>query len=321
MIGTDAENNMTRPDEAGFAAQIIKDLQDAAAALPRDQAEYGRFNKGGALTVLLRTYLYEKDYTNAEKTGRDISALGYSLVPDYMSLFTARTERNSETILAVSVDPNGDGNDTHGNMNAWTYYTYPSDFGGNTQKGGWASPSGAYTATWEFYDSFDPNDARRAMLVPSYTNLWGDARNRTNMRGPVIMKFPDDDKGTAFQGNDIVLARYADVLLMLAEAINQTSGPTSEAVGYVNAVRARAGIANLNAADIADKQSFADAILRERSWEMFFEGLRRVDLIRFNKWMEKLQPVAGKNPGPSLFPVPQYALDASNGQLTQTSGY
>lgn len=320
-LGTDAESNLTRPDEASFATQIEKDLQDAADALPRDAAEYGRFNKGIALTVLMRAYLYEKDYANAEKAGRQILTMGYSLVPDYISLFTERMERNNETIFAVSVDPNADGSDAHGNMNAWTFYCYPADFPGHVQKGGWASPNGAYTATWAFYDSFDPNDARRQMLVPSYTNLSGQLRDRSNMRGPVIAKFPDDDKGTAFQGNDIALARYADVLLLLAEAINQNSGPTAEAVGFVNKVRERAGIPDLGTADIADKQSFANSILRERSWELFFEGFRRIDLIRFGKWPSALQNVAEKNPGPALLPVPQYALDESKGALTQTSGY
>ena len=140
------------------------------------------------------------------------------------------------------------------------------------------------------------------------------------MRGPVIMKYPDDDVNTAFQGNDIILARYADVLLMLAEAINQNSGPTSEAIGFVNQVRERAGISDLGASDIASKESFDDAILREEGWELFFEGQRRIELIRHGKWQSALQ-AAGKTPGPSLFPVPQYALDESKGQLTQTPGY
>ncbi len=67
-----------------------------------------------------------------------------------------------------------------------------------------------------------------------------------------------------------------------------------------------------------------DAILRERGWDLFMEGQRKMDLVRHGKWQPALQSV-GKTPPPAasnfLFPIPQYALDASNGKLTQTPGY
>jgi hypothetical protein len=179
--------------------------------------------------------------------------------------------------------------------------------------------------TWAFYDSFDPADKRRQLLVPSYVPYWGGPAvdRASGLRGAVIAKYADAD-ATPYQGADIVVARYADVLLMLAEAINQNSGPTNEAVGLVNQVRARAGIGNLPAADVASKDAFANAILRERGWELYFEGFRRVDLMRFGKWNTYLQ-AAGKAPNPAgadgYFPIPQYAIDAGKGKLTQTAGY
>jgi hypothetical protein len=319
-IGTEAEFNMTRPERSTYVSTITQDLRFAADNLPKTAAQYGRFNKGLALTVLMRAYLNEKDWQKAEQTGRELLTIGYSLIDNYRDLFRSATEKNNETIYAISVDPAANGQGNQGNMNAWSYYTYPSDFKGITQNGGWASPSGAFTATWEFYDSFLPLDERRELLITEYTSRSGQVKNRSNMRGPVIMKYPDEDNTAFAQGNDIPLARYADVLLMLAEAINQQSGPTSEAIEFVNMVRRRANIGNLPAADVASKQAFNDAILRERSWELFFEGQRRVDLIRHDKWASALQSV-GKTPGPALFPVPRYALDASKGTLTQTQGY
>jgi hypothetical protein len=208
-------------------------------------------------------------------------------------------------------------------MNAWSYYLYPADFPGITQKGGWASPNGAYTPTWAFYDSFDAKDVRRAMMIPSYTNLSGQPRDRSNMRGPVLMKYPDEDKApSTLQGNDIPVIRYADVLLMLAEAISHNNnGPTSEAIQMVNSVRSRAGIAGLSAPDTASMQAFDDALLRERGWELCFEGQRRIDLMRLGQWENLVGNVTGKLPGPALFPVPQYAINSGNGKLTQTPGY
>jgi hypothetical protein len=291
-------------------------------------SEYGRFNKGLALTILTRLYLFEKKYTQAEATAREITNMGYSLLPNYKDLFSIATEVNNETIWAVSCTSAGDGTEPKADFNPWVYYTYPNGYPGNpgnSNHGGWAWPNGVIMATWNFYHSFDASDTRRQLLVSSYVPWWGgdEINEATGLRGAIIAKYQDTEY-TAYQGNDIVVARYADVLLMLAEAINENSGPTAEAVGYVNEVRTRAGIGNLPAGDFASKEAFANSILRERGWEFYFEGLRRVDLMRFGMWNTKLQE-AGKAPNPAgatgYFPVPQYAIDAGKGTLTQTSGY
>jgi len=328
-INTEAEADLTRPDRAVYVNAIAQDLRYAADNLVKAPAEYGRFNKGLALTVLMRLHLFEKDYQKAEQVGREILTLGYSLVTNYKDLFTPATEKNNETIWAVSADPAADGNEPKANFNAWLYNTMPNGYPGNKgngNKGGWAFPNASIMATWAFYESFAPTDKRRQSLVASYVPYWGGApvNKASGMRGAIIDKFADVDAAGLYSGVDIVVARYADVLLMLAEAINQNSGPTLEAQGFVNQVRARAGIGNLPAADVASKDAFANVLLRERGWELFFEGFRRVDLMRFGKWNTALQ-AAGKNPNPAgangYFPIPQYALDAGKGKLTQTSGY
>lgn len=322
-IGTEAEYDLTRPARDAYVEAAAADLRFAADNLPKTASVYGRFNKGLALTVLMRLYLNEKKWQEAETAGREVVALGYSLLNNYKDLFRTATERNNETIFALSVDANADGGDAKGNMNAWTFYTL-GDCPGITQKGGgWAQ---AFSATWKFYDSFDPLDKRREMLIPSYTSTGGQLKNRASgLKGPVILKYPDDENTVFAHGNDIPLARYADVMLMLAEAINNQSGPTAEAVALVNEVRAKhGGIGTLPAADVASMQAFDDAILRERGWDLFMEGQRKMDLVRHGKWQTALQSV-GKTPPPAasefLFPIPQYALDASGGKLTQTLGY
>jgi len=333
-IGTDAEYNLTRPARTDYVSWAAQDLQDAAAGLPQTPTDYGRFNKGLALTVLTRLYMNEQDFADAEKSARQIVAMGYGLVPNYMDLFTVATERNNETIYAISCDPNADGTDAKGNMNAWPKYCL-----GNCpdpgqidlpvgQQGGWAQ---VYVAPWKFYDSYAPADTRRQMFVTSYTPVGGGAvvDSAHGLAGAVVIKYPSDDQGAAgYVGNDIPQARYADVLLLLAEAINHNSGgPTAEAIGYVNQVRERAHISDLPAADIVSQQAFDDAILRERGWELFMEGQRKMDLVRHGKWTSVLQAInKANNPMVNgklqdLFPVPLYALQAGKGTLTQTPGY
>lgn len=308
-INTEAEADLTRPPRSEYVSTIASDLRFAADNLPVVAPDYGRFNKGLALTALMRLYLNERDFQNAETVGREIEAMDqYSLVDDYMSLFTEATEQNSETIWAVSTTSSI----SEGNFNAYSYYTLPTDFTEATP--GWSGPDQiVFLATWDFYDSFDPEDDRRNQLVASY----GD-RDRSNMRGAVIFKYPGPG---GYIGNDVPIARYADVLLMLAESINENSGaPTEEAIDLVNEVRSRAGIGDLPSEATASKEAFNDAILEERGKEFLFEGLRKFDLVRHGDWPDKVEAVEGKTPSENpLLPIPQWALD--DGLTPQNEDY
>jgi len=305
LVGNvEAESDLTTPPRDEYVAKIAEDLNFAAENLPQNPSEYGRFNKGHALVVLMRLYLNERNFQMAESVGREIQSLGYSLVDNYASLFREPTERNTETIFAISCDPTSQGRQGDGNFNPFSYYTHPTDF---TTAPGWGWP-GVFVGTWEFYDTFDPNDVRRTLLIDTYSPP-GYTVDRTNFPGPVIDKYPAEGPN-AYQGNDLVISRYADVLLMLAEAINENNGgPTQEAIDLVNEIRDRANIPDLASVDTASKDAFNDAILRERAWELYFEGFRLIDLRRHNKWPMALDGIAGKTPGSSFYPIPQYALD------------
>ena len=319
-INTEAESDLSRPARETFVNYIKEDLEFAAQHLEVTPQEYGRFNKGLAYGILMRLHMNEKNWEAAEAAGRAIVDLGvYDLFNDYAGLFREDTERNVETIWAVPVDPAATGSNLQGNFNAWPLYNLPKDYDLGQLDGGWSS-NGVFTPTWDFYDSFDPEDNRRELMIAEYTNKNGNIRNRSNMPGPVLAKYPDLTS-PEFQGNDIVILRYADVLLMLAEAINNQAGPTAEAIGYVNEVRrVHGGIEGLSEEETASTEAFNAAILRERAFDLYFEGVRKMDLVRHGKWESALQ-AAGKTPGPALFPVPQYAIDVSDGQLSQTEGY
>jgi hypothetical protein len=327
LIGTAAEANLTRPARADFVKYIIDDLTFAAANLPKKPTDYGRFNQAIALTVMMRTYMNEKDFVNAEKVGRQIMTMGYSLVTNYASLFTEATEQNNETMFAAVCVANQDGAENHGGFNAWDFYTYPKNYPGNKITSSYAG-TGAQpiSATWSFYNSFDPADKRRIPLIASYTNKTGGITNQANgLAGPVVAKYPDNSGNTgSYQGNDIPLARLGDVMLMLAEAINQNSGPTLEAIDLVNQVRAaHGGLGVVPAAQTVSKATFDLWIMNEQGWDLYFEGDRKMELIRHGQYVQALTSV-GKTAGaagPYLWPIPTYEITAGNGLLSQTPGY
>jgi hypothetical protein len=148
---------------------------------------------------------------------------------------------------------------------------------------------------------------------------------------------PDPTKAVAFQklwdkssktnggeGTSIPILRYADVLLMYAEALNEAnSGPTPEAYDALNKVRQRAGLDKLSGLTY---QAFKEAVWLERRLELVFEGSRRFDLVRTGRLLDavKAETSFGRNPTIEpfhvLLPIPQTDRD-SNPKLTQNPGY
>ncbi len=324
QLGTSAEQNMTRPKRSDYIADIVSDLNFAADNLPLTPSTYGRFNKALALTVLMRTYMNEKDFTDAVPVGQKILTLGYSLVTDYSSLFKTATEQNSETMWAAICQAGSDGKNVSAGFNPYDFYTYPGDYVGQEVQYPWGYAGNApFAATWAFYDSFDANDKRRNLLVASYVNRSGVTVNKNNgLTGPVIAKYPDNDGPLgSYQANDLPQARLGDVMLMLAEALNQVNGPTAEAIGYVNQVRAaHGGLGPVPASATVDKNTFDLWILKEQGWDLYFEGDRKMELIRHGQYTQALQSV-GKTPTNYLEPISNYNLAAGKGTLTQTPGY
>ena len=96
-------------------------------------------------------------------------------------------------------------------------------------------------------------------------------------------KYADDETTTYYDGHSVNILRYADVLLSRAEALNEISGPTPEAINLINQVKGRSHAKLLVLADY-NQTTLRDAILQERGWEFFYEGKRRADLIRMNKY-------------------------------------
>lgn len=294
---TAARDLAPQASEAEVYAQIIQDLEQAAAVLPvKSQyasSDFGRATKGAAQTLLGKVYLHRgqtgvgspADFANAAEQLRAVMASGeYSLDPNYGSLFNGTNERSREMIFSLQhIRSSGRG----GSLTSLI----------GPQRSGLNGTNNGFQVEFPFYHSYDPKDKRRdASWVLEYTRANGtraffsfDPNINPNVTygstGPVPEKLWDRmTTGTGQDEPDYPILRYADVLLMLAEAINEISGPTGEAVALINEVRMRSGLDPLPAAATAGKAAFKDAIFLERRYEFVMEGHAYFDTQRHWEW-------------------------------------
>lgn len=302
--------------------KIMEDyLLEAAHNLPEKQSEWGRVTQGMAKMLLLKFYMMNKDYSKAEDMARELKGMEgstYELLTDgYDKLFSKEYVQNKEIIQAIPCGA--------GMPNYWLAEVMPSDYPYPHSISAW----NGYKMDWTFYETFEPNDKRLNNVISSYTTKSGDVITKgvgaLNL-GAVPMKYGYDANMVGAIGTiDVIVYRYADVLLSLAECINENNnGPTPEAIDLVNRIRHRAGLNELPNNSTANKQSFKDAILVERGHEFFCEGLRRQDLIRYDKFVstsKELYPNSQSDWYKVRFPIPTYYINESNGQVKQNEGY
>ena len=308
---------IARPTSEWMVSQIEKDYTEAATVLPDkfSGSDFGRFTKAVCKMGLLKLYMKEKRWTEAITVGKQIEGMGYSLVSDYKSIFTIDNEQNEEILFAVPCR-----NDAWPNTNAWLAHVLPGDYISPTGKQNVAW--GGYKVPWKTYNKFDSVDKRLEVLLGDYPIAGG--LTKRDVLGAIPIKYGEDPDASGWQqGVDLIVWRYADVLLLLAEAINETSGPTAEAMNYVNTVRNRAGVPVYSYTDF-DKNSFRDMVLDERLFELYCEGVRRDDLIRHGKYIQRAIddgfPLFAKDTK-ILYPLPRRAINESEGLVKQNPGY
>lgn len=327
------EDPLPRLSREEMVKFIEDDLFYAAEKLPMpDKTEYGKFSCGLARMLLIRLYLHEAAvdktyYAKVEVLCRELMKpeYGYQLQNDYVKMFESGGQglTNKEIIWAIPVttdSPAGEGND-------WHMFVLPTDFNQQGMKGGY----GVVLSTWWFYDRFEEKDVRKTYLLKEYTNSKGMLVTRTSekpLSGPIPMKFGYDPgvTGAGKSTIDIIIYRYADVYLSLAEAIAMKEGRvTQEAVDLMNAIRTRAKLPAKQFSDFATKESFVDQILTERSHEFWCEnGQYRADLIRYNKLVDRakeLTNTAYANTDKEVFPLPKIVIVDGKGKVQQNPGY
>ena len=300
---------------------IEDDLIAAAEDLPLPSAaEYGRFNKALAKMINIRLNLHEKRWDRVIELADEIIAYGYySLDADYVGMWGLNGAKNSkEVIWAVPCDYDGT------SENQWQLMALPSNY---QPKGGWATVQ----STWWFYDTFEDADVRKTMLIAEYTGTDGNVYNRSNPGtnldlGPIPLKMnPDELRTTSLSTVDIILYRYADVLLSKAEALANSGAPNQQAIDLVNEVRNRAGLEDISLSDYSSRDAFNDMILTERSHEFWCEnGQYRADLIRHGKFVSRCIELTGStyaNEYKVVFPFSLTAVSEGKGLFIQNPGY
>ncbi len=309
--------NVARDAKETVYESIVGDLKFACNNLPESytSAQIGRVTRKAANFMLAKVYITMAGYPckQTDKWQMAVNILKSNLASpfsDYLfdninDLWLEGNENTKEHILSVQY-LSGVVNNT-----VSTAFAPRSTGIQDTQSYGFIAP------TTEYINTFDQKDSRLQWFKAEYPNY---ATGKIiKFDKPYCFKFFDTCEGGMCDMNWPIL-RYADVLLLYAEALNEISYGNSAAFGAINAVRNRAGLSNLNISDY-NQESFRKEVLAERGREMCFEGSRWFDLVRTGTFIEALTKI-GRQASEKhlLFPIPQREID-TNPELTQNSGY
>lgn len=317
-----------RSPKSDIYALIIADLTDAADRLPVKSAygasSIGRATKGAALGLLAKVQMYQKNWAEAMAATDQIIASGeYSLEPDYALLWRETTENGRESLFEVQAQNGLQGWSTGG-------YSETQRPRGTVTGGfnGWGfnSPSANLNAAYE------PGDVRRdGTICYAGQTLWDGARIAADAPNPRYnyKSYSSQSRETNYDswstGKNIRILRYAEILLINAEAANEL-GQAAKALPALNQVRARArgGVSGvLPDVTTTNQAQLRNAIWRERRVELAMEHDRFFDLVRQGRAGAVMRAhgknfVDGKH---EVFPVPLNQILISQGRLTQNPGY
>lgn len=289
---------------------IINDLRDAAANLPASYSgnQLGRATSGAAKSLLGKVYLTRKQYTDATRVLKEVIDGGqYTLLLNYADIFRPENANHKESIFEVQYKANSQG---RGSPFA-TLFT-PRTGNAGILLTGQGATQGYNRPTQDMINAYEPDDLRKeASLAPN----WSD--RGTVYNDPYIKKYLSRLANPSDGDANWIVLRYADVLLMYAEALNEL-GTTPEALPYLNQVRTRAGLAAKTGLSQAQLRM---ALEQERRVELAFEGHRWFDLLRTGRAIEVMNSKGfNLSQRDLVFPLPQSQIDV-NPQLAQNPGY
>ncbi|MBE0677391.1 MAG: RagB/SusD family nutrient uptake outer membrane protein [Bacteroidales bacterium] len=310
---------------------IIADLGYAIANLP-DKSAYGpddagRATKGAAKSLLAKVYIFQKDFVNAEKYALEVIISDeYDLEPVFADANGKLGEHGVESVFEVgAMEVDGAGGNQYANTQGVR---------GSPNRGwGFNRPSLDLRASFESGDPrleatiIDLGEVLDGVLILGD----GTTPDETLDDGGNVIEVECYNQKIWYPGNTTTtqwghnrrLIRYADVLLIAAEALNENNKP-DDALLYLNEVRRRARQGNNSILpDITEtnKGPLRDIIIEERRHELALEGHRFWDLVRTNKAAPVLGPlgfITGKH---ELFPIPQNEIDISQGSLEQNPNW
>jgi hypothetical protein len=313
---------------------IIQDMQFAVDNTPlRSATQKGRINKGTAEAMLAKVYMYRKNWQKVFDLTSDVVNSGqYALLDDYAKIWRYEGNNSSEAIFEIQT---GTFNNSDFGVRGYCEWQGPRVGG----KGGWTDLGyGFCTPSTGLVNSYETGDTRRLSTV-IYIDNSGEHHGTTLYDG---YRIPSKDSVENLYYNykayhselktiepylgdrdrkqkDIHILRYADVLLMQAEAANELGMP-GIAIENINKLRTRAGLPEVNP---AQGDALRQAIWHERHYELALEHDRFFDLVRQGRAAEVMQAagknfIQGKN---ELLPIPALQIELSGGALTQNPGY
>ena len=292
--------NIARCSDEDMYNRLTEDLTEAISLLPEKRSkEVARVTKIAAQALLAKVYLTFGKYPEAQKVLEDaMTDTGYGLMATTAQVFDVSNKMNKEIIFAL-------------------YYNKTNDHG----HGYWYSTNTNVLAdvrnpTPEFKAIYSADD-NRLNLINTYTKITNSLYAMTKWMDTYDAQF------TQQVGNDFPLLRYADVVLMYAEALGQ-QGNISGALTYLNKTRKRAGLTELTEAEVVDKKTFIQELADERGREFALEGQRWFDLVRLDLAVDFFKArgysVDSHN---LLFPIPQDQIEIVNDKsiLWQNPGF
>lgn len=346
---TDSDPNPATRSRSEVFSFIEQELLDNVPNLTKkvDGSTYARMNYYVGQTLLAKLYLNAEVYTGTPRWADCVAACdevinggAYSLETNYFTNFNERNDGSSENIFVIPYDEN----QAQGFfLPAMTlHYSSQETFDLTFQ------PWNGYCTLQEFYDSYEDGDIRKGEYGNQKvrSNFHAGPQYKSDGVTPITDSSADDPGGPEIEftpevnelepgayrqagarigkfefalgatnnlNNDFPIFRYADVLLMKAEALWRMNSGDPDALTLVNMIRSRAGVAPFASLT-------ADDLLAERGREMFFEGWRRQDLIRFGKYNDAWWEKPASDPTKNIFPIPAAQISA-NPNLQQNPGY
>lgn len=289
--------------------QIIADLEEAGESLPTSYTgrDVGRVTKGAAKSILGSVYLTHKKFPEAESVLKEVTTMGYKLLDNYNDLWDySKNEHHSEYIFDIEYE-----------SDIQLGASFTNDFLPQQTEiaqlyGVPGAAGNSYTPSEELFDVFEDHDLRKDVNC---------ARGWTDANGDYHVINPSGQGAKTYQKKYLTsiprsgdspanwkVIRYADVLLMLAEALNENN-KTSEALIYINQVRKRAGVDPYP--DGISRDDLREEIYDERRRELSFEGHRIWDLFRTGRVLQACGPL-GMQPHMVLFPIPLAQIQVMN---------
>lgn len=336
---------------ADLFTYIESELLDMEASLPAAGAnEYARADRGAAWMLLAKLYLNAEVYTGTDRNTDALTYINqvigatYSLETTYENVFRADNNLSNEIIFPLAFD--GTNTQQYGGM---TFLLHASNGGGmplNGIDGGWGgiraiqdlpAKFGLSASDFAGDSEFTTADSRGMFFFDPSSWTWDIANVGTFTEGVGVTKFknissdgsPAPNAHPTFVSTDFPVFRLGDAYLMYAEAVLRggSGGDAATALGYVNDLRERAyGDASGN---ITSGELTLDFILEERGRELYWEGHRRTDLVRFGQftdgsyvweWKGNVQAGTATDSYRDLYPIPSNDLNA-NPNLVQNDGY